>query len=160
MPTGNADRNRLLTNVPVPWVYVLIYLVGVAFEFLFPIGRLKTSSSPLGLIGAVVFALGVALAAWGWLLFQKAGTTRVPGQASTTFVTWGPYRFTRNPMYVGLGLAYLGEAGMLRHLWPVILLPLVFAYVNWGVIPVEEARLREVFGDEYDRYRTRVRRWL
>jgi protein-S-isoprenylcysteine O-methyltransferase Ste14 len=92
--------------------------------------------------------------------FRRARTTTVPGRASAALVTWGPYRFTRNPMYVGLILAYLGEAGMLHHLWPVILLPLVAAYLNWVVIPVEEAKLKEVFGDEYERYQRNVRRWV
>ena len=63
-------------------------------------------------------------------------------------------------MYVGLTLAYLGEAGLLRQFWPIVVLPLVVAYVNWVVIPVEEAKLSEVFGAEYDRYRARVRRWV
>jgi protein-S-isoprenylcysteine O-methyltransferase Ste14 len=63
-------------------------------------------------------------------------------------------------MYVGLTLAYLGEAGILHQTWPVILLPLTVAYLNWIVIPVEEAKLKEVFGDEYERYRAAVRRWV
>ena len=63
-------------------------------------------------------------------------------------------------MYVGLILAYLGEAGILRQIWPVILFPLTVAYVNWIVIPVEESKLKEVFPEEYDQYRARVRRWL
>ena len=69
-------------------------------------------------------------------------------RGSTTLVTSGPYRFTRNPMYVGLSLAYLGEAGLLKQIWPLLLLPLVLAYLNGTVIPVEEARLKEVFRDE------------
>ena len=63
-------------------------------------------------------------------------------------------------MYVGLVIAYLGEAAILHQVAPVILLPLTIAYLNRVVIPVEEARLREVFGAEYERYRNRVRRWL
>jgi protein-S-isoprenylcysteine O-methyltransferase Ste14 len=63
-------------------------------------------------------------------------------------------------MYVGLSLAYLGEAGLLKQVWPVILLPLVVAYLNWVVIPVEEARLGEVFPQDYVRYRATVRRWI
>ena len=63
-------------------------------------------------------------------------------------------------MYVGLTLAYLGEAGILRQIWPVLLLPLTLAYVNWTVIPVEEKKLREVFAEEYERYRAKVRRWI
>lgn len=63
-------------------------------------------------------------------------------------------------MYVGLTLAYVGEAGILRQAWPLVLLPLVVAYVNWIVIPLEEARLTDVFRAEYDQYRARVRRWV
>ena len=63
-------------------------------------------------------------------------------------------------MYVGLSIAYLGEAGILHQLAPVILLPLMIVYLNQVVIPLEEERLRAVFGDEYERYRARVRRWL
>jgi protein-S-isoprenylcysteine O-methyltransferase Ste14 len=110
--------------------------------------------------GAVVFVLGAALAGWGWLIFRRARTTRVPGETSTTLVTWGPYRFTRNPMYVGLFVAYLGEAGILHQVVPVILLPLTITYLNRVVIPIEEERLHEVFGAEYERYGNRVRRWL
>ena len=69
-------------------------------------------------------------------------------------------RVVANPMYVGLVLAYLGEAGMLKQVWPVVLLPLTVASVNWIVIPVEEARLRGAFGEEYKRYRASVRRWI
>jgi len=63
-------------------------------------------------------------------------------------------------MYVGLTIAYLGEAFLLRDIWPVALLPVVLAYVNWAVIPVEQARLAEVFGAEYVTYQRQVRRWL
>jgi len=110
--------------------------------------------------GAVVFVLGSVVAGWGWLIFRLARTTRVPGETSTTLVTWGPYRFTRNPMYVGLVLAYLGEAGILHQVAPVILLPLTITYLNWVVIPLEEERLHEVFGAGYERYGNRVRRWI
>ena len=63
-------------------------------------------------------------------------------------------------MYVGLAIAYLGEAGILKQVVPVAVLPLVIAYLNWIVIPIEEARLQQVFGDKYQQYRSRVRRWL
>jgi protein-S-isoprenylcysteine O-methyltransferase Ste14 len=63
-------------------------------------------------------------------------------------------------MYVGLTFCYLGEAGLLRQLWPVLVLPLMIAYLNWTVIPVEEARLTQVFPEDYEQYRSRVRRWI
>jgi protein-S-isoprenylcysteine O-methyltransferase Ste14 len=63
-------------------------------------------------------------------------------------------------MYVGLTLAYLGEAGLLQQFWPPVLLPAVLLYLDRTVIPVEESRLRERFPDAYGAYRERVRRWL
>jgi protein-S-isoprenylcysteine O-methyltransferase Ste14 len=84
----------------------------------------------------------------------------VLGQSSVKLVTWGPYRFTRNPMYLGLTFAYLGEAALLKQVWPVLLLPFTLAYLNWTVIPVEETKLADAFKDEYAEYRQRVRRWI
>jgi protein-S-isoprenylcysteine O-methyltransferase Ste14 len=151
---------QLLLRIPVPWVFILMYIIGAILERALPL-RPANGDLPGGSVaGGILFAIGATIAGWGLLTFRKARTTTVPGQASSQLVTWGPYRFTRNPMYVGLTLAYLGEAGLLRQIWPVILLPLVVAYVNWIVIPLEESKLREVFSEEYDRYRKRVRRWL
>ena len=151
---------RPLMRVPVPWVFVLTYLVGVGVEFARP-HALGTEARPgIGVAGGVLFAIGAVIAGWSLRIFHKERTTTVPGKSSSSLVTWGPYRFSRNPMYVGLAVAYLGEAGMLRQIWPVVLLPLVVAYLNWVVIPVEEARLTEVFPEEYERYRSRVRRWI
>ena len=154
-----AGLPRALLRIPVPWVFVLTYLIGAGLEGVFLPGRL-TEYQILTPAGSAVFVIGASLAGWGWLMFHRAGTTRVPGETSTALVTWGPYRFTRNPMYLGLSVAYAGEAGILHHIIPVILLPLTVAYLNRVVIPVEEKRLRAVFGAEYERYANRVRRWL
>lgn len=63
-------------------------------------------------------------------------------------------------MYAGLILAYLGEAGILHHVWPIIILPFTVAYLNSVVIPIEEERLAQAFGARYRQYRMRVRRWF
>lgn len=156
-----AGPFRLLMRVPVPWVFVLSYLIGAGLEHLWPVrlgrevsGRVTTSA------GVVLFAVGAVIAGWGLITFRRAGTTTVPGQSSSRLVTWGPYRFSRNPMYVGLATAYLGESLLLRQIWPAALLPIVLGYVNWVVIPVEQAKLTEVFAAEYGAYQRRVRRWL
>jgi protein-S-isoprenylcysteine O-methyltransferase Ste14 len=149
---------RLLMRVPVPWVFILGYLIGAGLSNLFPF----SAQSPVffKICGAALFLTGAALAGWGLYVFHKAHTTTIPGKTSTRVVTWGPYRFIRNPMYTGLVLAYIGEAGLLVQFWPLLILALVVAYVNRVVIPVEEARLKEDFGSEYEQYRARVRRWL
>lgn len=151
---------RFLLHVPVPWVFVLNYLLGVALERICPRVISPQAAQVSTIAGAVLFVAGAVIAGWSLVLFRKAQTTTVPGKSSAQLVTSGPYRFTRNPMYVGLTLAYLGEAGLLRQIWPVVLLPLTIAYVNWTVIPVEEAKLDEVFPGSYQKYRLRVRRWI
>jgi protein-S-isoprenylcysteine O-methyltransferase Ste14 len=159
-PGSFGNPLRLLMRIPVPWVFVLTYLVGVALEFARP-SRIPTYALlGVGVVGGVLFLTGCVIAAWSLLIFRKAHTTTVPGKASSTLVTWGPYRFSRNPMYVALAVAYLGEAGILRQLWPLACLPLTLAYINWIVVPVEEARLRDVFGATYEQYKASVRRWI
>ena len=159
-PGRSGKPIRLLMRVPVPWVFVLTYVVGVGVEYALPLHLRNDSLRRVSVAGGVLFVIGAAIAGWGLLTFRRARTTTVPGKASSRLVIWGPYRFSRNPMYVGLIVAYLGEAGILRQAWPVCLLPLTVAYVNWLVIPVEEAKLKEVFAEEYERYRARVNRWL
>jgi len=158
-----ANSGKLATallRVPVPWVFVLTYLAGVGVEAALGLGRFLPNSKLLTFAGCIIFIVGAGLAAWGWLIFWRARTTRVPGEASTTLVIRGPYRLMRNPMYVGLSVAYVGEAAILHQIVPVVLLPLTIAYLNWVVIPVEEERLHSVFGAEYKQYQNDVRRWL
>lgn len=152
---------RLLLKVPVPWVFVLGYLAGLALQVSLPHGVLSHRADWVSAdTGAGLFAMGAVIAGWGLTLFHRGSTTTVPGQTSRLLVTRGPYRITRNPMYVGLTLAYLGEAGLLRQIWPLAVLPLVIAYVQWMVIPLEEKKLREAFSGEYEAYCRRVRRWI
>jgi protein-S-isoprenylcysteine O-methyltransferase Ste14 len=151
---------RVLLALPVPWIFVIGYLVGAGLEVLFLPRNAGPGSQLVGTIGIALFVLGAVIAGWAWTIFHRKGTTRVPGEASTALVMSGPYTVTRNPMYVGLTLAYIGEAGMQRQILPLATLLFVLAYVNWIVIPVEEKRLREVFGPAYDAYRLKVRRWL
>ena len=151
---------RFLLYVPVPWVFVLTYLLGVVLEHVHHGTISPTAALISTTAGAVLFAVGAVIAGWGLVLFGKAKTTTVPGKLSGKLVTWGPYRFSRNPMYVGLVLAYLGEAGLLKQIWPVVLLPFTVAYIDWTVIPVEEAKLEEAFPDEYKQYRLQARRWF
>lgn len=152
---------RLLLRIPVPWVFVLGYLLGIALEKLLPVLHFAPRATfGVRLAGAILFLTGGVIAGWALWLFRSERTTTTPGDSSRAIVTRGPYRFTRNPMYVGLTLAYLGEMGLLVQAAPLLPLLLVLAYVNWIVIPLEEARLVEVFGPAFDEYRARVRRWI
>lgn len=153
-------KPSMLMRIPVPWVFVLAYLVGVVLQALFPIPLSPAVRHPALIAGAVLLAAGVLLAAWALTIFRRQGTTTIPGQASARLVTWGPYRFSGNPMYVALTLAYLGEAGILGQVWPLPLLLLTLVYLNSTLIPFEEGHLQQTFGEMYTAYRARVRRWF
>jgi 4-amino-4-deoxy-L-arabinose transferase-like glycosyltransferase len=95
----------LLLRIPVPWVFVLGYLIGAGIEQIVPVwfGR-SVRGNVTFTAGVTTFVIGMALAAWGWATFYRARTTTVPGEASSSLVTWGPYVFSRNPMYLGLAI--------------------------------------------------------
>ena len=110
--------------------------------------------------GLAVFGAGVAVDVWAFLTLRASKTTVLPNATSTALVTSGPYRFTRNPIYLGNTVALLGFAIGLRWGWLLLLLPVTVAAVNWLAISREEEHLRLRFADEWKSYSSRVRRWL
>jgi protein-S-isoprenylcysteine O-methyltransferase Ste14 len=84
----------------------------------------------------------------------------IPVRPATALITEGPFRFTRNPLYLSLALLYLGIGLWLGALWPIVLLPALMLLVQQLVVLREEAYLESRFGDAYRTYRNRVRRWL
>jgi len=111
-------------------------------------------------LGALLTAGGFAVMLWGIVTFARAGTAIVPYSPASTLVHRGPYRFTRNPMYVGLTGGYVGLALLLNSAWALLVLPLVLAALSRFVIRREERHLRSAFGSDYDAYCRRVRRWV
>lgn len=159
MKTEAGDVSPVM-RIPVPWVFILAYLIGVVVQLYVPIAVASRVVVPARIAGLILVALGVLVAFSALGIFKKRHTTTIPFETPTTLVTSGPYRFTRNPMYVGLTIVYIGVAGTRLEMWPLIVLPFLLAYVNFQVIPVEERRLRAVFGNAYEEYAARVRRWL
>ncbi len=111
----------------------------------------------------VGWVLVVAFAVWnGWSLwlFARHETGLLPGQPTEAMIESGPYRLSRNPLYVGLLALYVGVALLASSSWALVLFPVAVLLVLWGAILPEERFLHERFGAPYDGYRTRVRRWL
>ncbi len=163
MKTTKFKLSKLLLKIPVPWVFILTYLLALIPQFLLTISieaRQHVSIPAVKLAGAFLFVIGALFAAWSLIIFHEARTTTTPGESSKKLVMSGPYRFSRNPMYVSLIMVYLGEAGLLAQLWPVLFLPLMLVYINKVVIPLEEKILTNDFGDEYKAYCLKVKRWL
>ena len=145
-------------RVPPPLYYIAGFLAGVALELAFP-----TSWPPTGLrIAGTVLAAGAWLALDGaaMLNFRRAGTSMVPMNPTTALVTSGPYRLTRNPMYVGMAFLYIAFAFAFGVMWALAVLPAVLIIVDRLVIAREEPYLEHKFGRAYREYKTRVRRWF
>jgi len=110
--------------------------------------------------GAGVAVVALLIAIWGRRTMTRAGTAVRPTQPTTAIVTHGPFRYSRNPLYVSMTLFYIGIA-LAAQLWGalVLLVPFV-AVLHRGVIRREERYLERKFGDVYLAYRARTRRWL
>ena len=125
----------------------------------FPIDGAGAGAFQLAL-GAIAFVAGVWLFVWGLATFRREDTGIMLQQDATRVVASGPYRFTRNPMYVGLTSSYFGLALFFNAAWPIVFLPVVLIVLTIAVIVREERYMRAHFGQAYDAYCARVRRWL
>lgn len=145
---------------PPPLLYLAGILAGWGLHQWRPMPL--TGGSSIGRAGAGIVAIVAALAILlsAFRTFRRARTTLIPNQPATTLVTDGPYRFTRNPMYLGLAILYAGITLLLNTWWPLVVLPLVILGIDRAVIAREERYLRSAFPAQYGAYSQRVRRWL
>jgi protein-S-isoprenylcysteine O-methyltransferase Ste14 len=156
----NANDHADVAVMP-PLLFLGALLSGALLSYLVPIGPGLGSANRLALtVGLIFVVLGFALVALSARTFHRAGTSVIPSEPSTALVTTGPYRFTRNPIYIGFVLAYFGFAVVLTSLWVLLLLIPVLAIMQRGVVVREEAYLARTFGDDYRKYQARVPRWL
>jgi protein-S-isoprenylcysteine O-methyltransferase Ste14 len=126
-----------------------------------PIGPGLGSANGTALATGLAFVLiGFALAAWSARAFHLAGTSVVPGDTAAALVTSGPYKITRNPIYIGFILVYFGLAIILTSMWMLLLLIPVLFILQRGIVEREEAYLEREFGDAYRKYKAKVPRWL
>ncbi|WMP18807.1 methyltransferase family protein [Thiothrix lacustris] len=152
--------NALQLKIPPP-VYLLAFagMMWAADQWL-PL--LELIASPWNQLGLVLIAAAVLMDFWSLGLFFRAHTTFNPIHPERTqaLVTQGPYRYTRNPMYVGMLIILLGWGIWLGSISPFLLLPLfVWVLTKQQIIP-EEKILEQTFGDAYLAYKRRVSRWL
>ena len=143
----------------MPPAYLLFHLIGmVVLHFALPI--MRWIERPWSYAGVLPIGVGLALVVGCALLFQKRGTAIKPFQVSSVLVTSGPFRFSRNPIYLGMVLILLGTSILLGTATPPILIPLFVILITQRFIRPEEAMLEQRFGSEYLAYRARVRRWI
>lgn len=147
--------------VPPPLLFVLPLVAAKMLNSRSPWLIADGPPAVLALLALLVIATGVWIGMASVSAFGNAKTTVLPaGRPTTSIVERGPYRFTRNPMYLAMACAYLGLATLLNSLWALAFLPVVLIVVDRLVIQREERYLAAKFGEAYLRYCMRVRRWL
>lgn len=143
---------------PPPLIYLIALVAGLVVNRIYS-ARLLPRSVPRS-SGLSLVLGGFLIGLLGLREMRRVETNVSPYKPSTGIVASGPYRFTRNPIYVGFTLMYLGISALANALWPVLLLPGVLTLMNRGVIDREEAYLERKFGEEYLSYKERARRWI
>ncbi len=145
-------------RIPPPLVALGLFLAAALIDFLLDPARLVPP--PWNELGFLLLPLGAGLVLWPITLFRREKTSHMPEEEPRVLVLKGPYRFTRNPMYLGVATILTGLAVLVGS-WPFLLVPPAFVLVmDRTQIPREEVRLEGVFGAGFDAYRRRVRRWL
>jgi protein-S-isoprenylcysteine O-methyltransferase Ste14 len=143
---------------PPPLIYAGALALGVVANKLYPMAFLPRAVSRV--LGLPLIFGGLAIGLLGFREMRRAETNVDPYKPATAIVTEGPYRFTRNPLYIGMTLVYSGITALFNAFPAAMLLPLALAVMRGGVIEREERYLERKFGDEYLAYKAQVRRWL
>ena len=142
---------------PPMWLVLGIVLVFACNEF-FPGPRFTSMASQL--LGGAVLVAGLALLVLAGGLFKRAGTDLIPFGNVSALVTTGVYRYSRNPMYLGMAAILLGCAITVGATTALLVPPLFMLIIQWRYIRAEEALLQDLFPQDFAAYRGRVRRWL
>jgi protein-S-isoprenylcysteine O-methyltransferase Ste14 len=154
--TENNDHAQV--KVPPPLIY-LGYLIGaLIINWVIPFPTPLTFI--LRIIGGLAVIMGALLVGSAFSQMMNAHTTPDVSHPTTALVTAGPYRFTRNPIYLGFFLIYIGFTLLSGTLWGILLGPFLYWTVTNAIIHLEEEYLKKKFKDEYASYSTRVRRWI
>ena len=145
-------------RVPPPLIYVVLFGLALLLHQLVPLTFLPIL--PARVVALICLGCGAILVVWSGLLFRRANTNVVPVKPTTALVLTGPYRLTRNPIYLAFLCIYLAAALWFGVVWALVLVPLVVLTVQRLAIIKEERYLEQKFGDAYRQYRAHVRRWI
>ncbi len=155
--SAEPDNANVLVRPPI--ALLLAVIAGIAADWLYP-QHFVPANIPTAWLGGALFLLGLALASWAVATFRTARTRVQTFKGTSTIVTGGPYRITRNPIYLGMFIGLTGLAVAFNNLWLLAALVVFFLVIRFGVVAREEAYLEGKFGDTYRSYKARIRRWL
>jgi protein-S-isoprenylcysteine O-methyltransferase Ste14 len=145
-------------HFPAPLSVLGTLIAGLALQRWHPLGSLE--GAPRWALGSALCAAGFAFGLSAVVSMRRHRTSPSPFHRPNALVADGPFRFSRNPMYVSMVLLVAGAAVLLADPWLLVLLPVLVIAILFGAILPEERTMSEVFGEEFARYRAKVRRWL
>ncbi|MDD3135881.1 MAG: isoprenylcysteine carboxylmethyltransferase family protein [Methanoregula sp.] len=138
--------------------FIILLVLSVLLNFVFPV--LVFLSPPFTYSGFLIIGFGFVLALKSRSLFLKNATTLQPSEEPTSLVISGPFRLSRNPIYLGMASILLGVAVLLGTLVTLIF-PIIFIMlIEFFIIPGEEGKMEKIFGEPYRKYKKSVRRWI
>ena len=141
-----------------PTYFIILLLLSLGLHFVFPVMRLV--SLPYNYLGILIIIFGIILNLWTDSLFKKKQTSVKPHEMPSSFISSGPFKISRHPMYLGMALILLGVAVFLGSLITFIF-PIMFIVIMEKLfIPIEEKNLEKKFGKKYIAYKKRVRKWI
>ncbi len=153
----NSDTAGVIA--PPPLLYLGSLASGAALNLLFP-WPLLDAPHMLQVLGFLLAASGAFIARWSFVTMKRMGTSADPRKSSMALATGGPFRISRNPIYLAMTMLYVGAGLLLNSFWPLsFLFPLIFL-MHYGVILKEEKYLEVKFGKPYLEYKLKTGRWF
>ena len=152
------DLEHAQIRFPPPMLFLVFLIGALVLNWLFPLPEPWTTI--LRTAGGVAVVAGLALGGTAVSQMRQARTSPDPERPTTALVTDGPYRFTRNPIYLGFLLIYLGFTLLAGTLWGLLLSPILLWIATRLIVRAEEGYLAGRFPDQYQAYKARARRWI
>jgi len=146
-------------KIPPPLIVLGILLAGLGVDYVFKAG-FSDEAWWLQIAGMVLVILGLALNLWSAVMYRKASTNILPNAADSNLIETGPFVWSRNPIYLGMLIVFVGISFILNAPLALLFAPLAWFVLRFYVIAREEAYLLGRFGGEYTSYQARVRRWI
>ncbi len=157
MISEDAKASPDVVSCP-PLIFLGALGLGLLLNWLLPLQRFSSASCPV--TGWIVAVAGFGIGFWGVRTFIRAGTNVRPDLPVTALVTSGPYRYSRNPLYMACTIIYLGITLSIGSLWLLVILIPALAVVRYRIVRREEEYLESRFGDNYRAYKAQVNRWI
>jgi len=150
--------NTSVPKIPPPIFFLAALFVMILLNSFVPIGHWL--NYPWRYLGVIIIVIGFSLSLGSGIYFRKLGTNPRPGTQANVLVTKGPFRFTRNPMYVGLVTMLIGVSILLGSYSPLFIIPVIFVILHRQFVLREEKWMEGWFGERYIEYKSKTPRWL